>query len=318
MSAEIISAISGLAGVGVGSVATLLAARVTARGSEQQADAQREQAVAAYRAALDSAREQVKGAAAQRASEARRPIYAAFLRSAHKLSGAVSDFAWDCDPDVQEHLRALDETHETQADLDLEGPEEIAELGRQILSAAVEASQHAAEIRDLVVTVRKMIDMNEAHPATASEIPEERIVYQLIKRDLAEVRAAARILPEGTQEREFAYLRWLHPDMAWRWSDEESNPEETPQETSEVARLHDALNRASRGGIRQALRMEIFTDMDAETLYRASITFCSQDPIDHIKEVASPVRRITEIFAAEARAVLHTDAQAPVPSPDLP
>jgi len=89
MSSEVVTAMAGLLGAVVGATTTLLAARITARGSAEPAEAQREQAVSAYRAALDSAREQVGAATNQQAQEARRPVYSAFLRRTHDLADAI-------------------------------------------------------------------------------------------------------------------------------------------------------------------------------------------------------------------------------------
>ncbi|SPE51877.1 hypothetical protein SNS2_1551 [Streptomyces netropsis] len=135
MGAAWISAFGALGGVAIGTISAVVAARIQARPAHKAAEAAQAQAEAAYRAALDSAREQIKGAAAQNTGSARRQVYGAFISEAHKLQlavAAVEQNFYEATLDVSEARRILDLIDKAAALVFLEGPEEVTEAAWEV------------------------------------------------------------------------------------------------------------------------------------------------------------------------------------------
>jgi hypothetical protein len=130
-----ISAFGALGGVAFGTITAIAAARIQARPAHRAAEAAHAQAEAAYRAALDSAREQIKGAAAQSTDSARRQVYAAFISEAHKLQLAVAEFDRDfygITVDTSQARRALDQVDKAASLVFLEGPEDVTDAAWEV------------------------------------------------------------------------------------------------------------------------------------------------------------------------------------------
>ncbi|MFF9780590.1 hypothetical protein ACF1HJ_44030 [Streptomyces sp. NPDC013978] len=134
-----ISAVGALGGVALGTITSVLAARIQARPAHRAAEAAYAQAESAYRAALDSAREQIRAAAAQSTGSARRQVYAAFINEAHKLQLAVARFDRDfygTTVDTGEAREALDRVDKAAALVLLEGPEEVNKAAWKVYNEA--------------------------------------------------------------------------------------------------------------------------------------------------------------------------------------
>ncbi|MEU4043113.1 hypothetical protein ACK389_21445 [Streptomyces antibioticus] len=135
-----ISAVGALGGVALGTITGVLAARIQARPAHRAAEAAYAQAESAYRAALDSAREQIRAAAAQSTGSARRQVYAAFINEAHKLQLAIAEFDrdfYEATVDTREARAALDRVDKAAALVLLEGPEEVNEAAWEVYNEAL-------------------------------------------------------------------------------------------------------------------------------------------------------------------------------------
>ncbi|MGW7513979.1 hypothetical protein ACWGJ2_00075 [Streptomyces sp. NPDC054796] len=303
MSSDLIGAVAGLLGLCLGSGATLLAARTTARASEKQAAAQQAQAVAAYRAALDSAREQVRAATAGQALAARRPVYAAFLRSAHTLADAVHTYVMDPSSETEPYLRAFDKARAAHADLELEGPEELAALGARVVNEAIAVRERGSGYASLLLAAGKVSALVES-PGTME-------LGLAIERDLRAVQSASRRLPEGWRGR--ARELWRRPDDPFAFRTRPGpgeDAEEVPSDES-VAALHAALDRAAEGSMHTALTTGALTEDDVWRLYWAATQWPEEEPATHVRALLAPVRDAARAFAREARAALHAPAEGP-------
>ncbi|MFJ4721961.1 hypothetical protein [Streptomyces luteogriseus] len=135
-----ISAAGALGGVALGTVTGVLVARIQAGPAHRAAEAAYAQAESAYRAALDSAREQIRAAAAQSTGSARRQVYAAFINEAHKLQLALAEFDqnfYGPAIDTREARQALDRVDKAAALVLLEGPEEVTEAAWEVYNEAM-------------------------------------------------------------------------------------------------------------------------------------------------------------------------------------
>lgn len=303
MGSELIPALAGVLGVCVGAAATLVAARITLRGSEAQAAAQREQAVAAYRAALDAAREQVRAATNQQARAARRPVYAAFLRSAHALADAVHDYVLDPESDAADYGRAFERARTAYADLELEGPEEIAALGRDFVNAAIDARERGSAYASVLIAADKVT-------ALASS-PGTTVLGRDVEQALRRVRAAARTVPPGWRGRVRGC--WSRPDGWAAWEEERDRaPEGAVPADRVVAELFAALDAADEGAVRAAVEAgALARDQDVWRLYWAAVHWPDQEPAAYVRGLIAPVRQSARTFAAQARAALHVPEGPP-------
>ncbi|MFF1675693.1 hypothetical protein ACFVYG_06550 [Streptomyces sp. NPDC058256] len=135
LTAAWISAVGALGGVALGAITGVVAARIQARPAHRAAEAAYAQAESAYRAALDSAREQIRAAAAQSTGSARRQVYAAFINEAHKLQLAVAEVDRDfygATVDTGQARQALDRVDKAAALVLLEGPQEVTDAAWEV------------------------------------------------------------------------------------------------------------------------------------------------------------------------------------------
>ncbi|MEU1258776.1 hypothetical protein ABZ445_36365 [Streptomyces chartreusis] len=140
METELAAAWIALGGVALGALTGVIAARIQACPAHRAAEAAFTQAETAYRAALDSAREQIRATAAQNTGSARRQVYAAFISEAHKLQVAVAEIDLDFygpTVDTKEARRILDHVDKAAALVFLEGPQEVSGAAWEVYNEAV-------------------------------------------------------------------------------------------------------------------------------------------------------------------------------------
>lgn len=297
----------GLLGIGVGAATALIAAFMTARGSEQQAAAQREQAVAGYKAALDSAREQVRAAMTGQARDARRPVYAEFLRSTHDLIDAVHVYVLDPESDVDAYNRVLGRARKAYAELELEGPDHITTAGRRAVDEAIAVRKVGCGYASVIRAVNKASRLSES-PAT-------RDLGIEIDGAIWRIRNAAHRLPEAWRGR--ARSCWDRPERWESWQAErDQTPEGAPPDLFATA-LFTALDEAKNGCMRAATEAgALSAEDDVWRLYWAAIHWPDHDPIEYVRSLMAPADEAVLSFVTEARAVLHAPIMERSPLPN--
>ncbi|MEV6382027.1 hypothetical protein AB0M31_21765 [Streptomyces sp. NPDC051773] len=285
----------------------LIAARIQARPAYKAAEAAHAQAEAAYRAALDSAREQIRAAHLQHANSARRPVYTSFLRAAHGLADATYTYVMDPESDPAHYNTALDIARAAYAELQLEGPETITQLGRSCIDTCIERRQRGSGYAGLVSALNKLSALGDS--------PETMELSVRLDMRFRQVSAATRAIPEHWRA-DSALYRCYDPARAQGAREQlqrdrrrDSTPGELPSDVAleyvltSLQEADEALREICDAG-------HLDYNQAAFRLHWAAVQWAEDDPYDRIRSILRPVREAVDTFAAGCMAVLHGNGDA--------
>ncbi|MCF3142207.1 hypothetical protein [Streptomyces platensis] len=151
MNSELLSAGAALAGVALGIVGTLMAARIQAKGSHAQAEA-------TYRAAVTTAQTQYAATLEQQNRAAQRAAYVAFIAAFNAFQRAMVPAEARAGRDVPEPLlEPLDRLHAAITAVELEGPPEVLAAARSVTQRAVELADMLYELGEILESWRALV-----------------------------------------------------------------------------------------------------------------------------------------------------------------
>jgi len=166
----------------------------------------------------------------------------------------------DPESPAEDYDDAFNEARKTHADLELEGREKMAELGRQFMDTAVSVRERCSSYAILLIASHKVEALLSAPETIALGLDMKRAVH--------DIQQASRRLPEDW--RGAATRCWQARDPIGSWRDETSQSADGAPPYELVGTVFVALDHANRTCFEESTRRQLLTRSEVEKLLWAS------------------------------------------------